>query len=531
MIPTKSRAQLFAEYADPIQLKYQRDPVRWAIERARVEIWSKQREILEAVRDHPKVAIKSCHSAGKSFTMGLLAAWWIDAHPQGDARFVSTAPTGAQVDGVLWNEINSHHVRVGDLPGHVNKREWYIGRFLAGVGRKPPDHSQAAFQGLHARKLLVIFDEAYGIPLHLWTEGSSLASNEGARMVAVGNPDGPGQFEKMCQPDSGWHVIHISYEHTPNFTDERVSDSLREMLIGESWVADRAREWGEDSALFTSKCRGDFPKQGSPWQVVPYAWAAQCRWLESAPSGEVEAGVDVGAGNDRTVVTIRQGPAILHQEFFTSPDPITTVGRIAVVLRDWKVVRAKVDSIGIGWGLYGALRESSAKHFPYKVGTAHNADIVPINVGMGATPGNEDRFTNRRAQMWWDIGRELSRLKNWDFSRLSQEQQDRLIHELTMPNYEIMDSKGKVKIEPKEKIIERLGVSPDLAESALLAFVPANWTADTAGATALFGAPSLLDSYSAGDLIQPGMAGVAGGGLGGSVGDWIGGRGGWVDGL
>lgn len=526
MIPTKSRAQIFADMADPIQLKYQRDPVRWAIERARVEIWSKQREIMEAVRDHPKVAIKSCHSAGKSFTMGLLAAWWIDAHPQGEARFVSTAPTGAQVDGVLWNEINSHHVRIGDLPGHVNKREWYIGRFLAGVGRKPPDHSQAAFQGLHARKLLVIFDEAYGIPLHLWTEGSSLASNEGARMVAVGNPDGPGEFEKMCQPDSGWHVIHISYRHTPNFTDEPVSALLKEMLIGRSWVEDRRHHWGEDSALFTSKCEGDFPKQGSPWQVVPYAWAAACRWLESQPSGEVEAGVDVGGGNDRTVVTIRQGPAILHVDVFTSPDPVTTVGRIASVLREWKVVRAKVDSIGIGWGIYGGLRESSSRHFPYKEGTAHEADIVPINVGMAPTPGNENRFLNRRAEMWWDIGRELSRLKNWDFSRLDQDTQNTLIHELTMPMYEIMDSKGRVKIEAKEKIIERLGASPDIAESALLAFVPANWAADIRAA-GLMSAPSLLDSYGAGDLIAPGV------GLSalGSAGSWSSGRGGWVDGL
>ena len=516
----KSRATLFAELANPIKRQYQRDPVRWAIERAKVEIWSKQREIMEAVRDHPRVAIKSCHSAGKSFTMGLLAAWWIDAFPQGDARFVSTAPTGAQVDGVLWNEINSHHVRIGDLPGHVNKREWYIGRFLAGVGRKPPDHSQAAFQGLHARKLLVIFDEAYGIPLHLWNEGSSLASNEGARMVAVGNPDGPGQFEEMCKPDSGWHVIHISYRHTPNFTDERVSQALSEMLISPGWVDDRRQAWGADSALFTSKCEGDFPQQGSPWQVVPHAWAAQCRWLESQPSGQVEAGIDVGAGNDRTVITIRRGPAILHMEVFTSPDPVSTVGRIANTLAEWRVESAKVDSIGIGWGIYGGLRSLSSKVNPYAKGMVHAADVVPINVGQSPTPGNEDRFVNRRAQMWWDIGRELSRLKNWDFSRLTEDQQNQLIHELTMPMYEIRDAKGKVQIEAKEKIIDRLGVSPDLAESALLAFVPSNWTADTSSVAAITDAPSLLSAYAATDAYQVPNHALIGGGVGSRSG-WL----------
>lgn len=490
----KTRAQLFAEYAVPADVKFRRDPVAWAVERARVEIWSKQREILEAVRDYPKVAIHSCHSAGKSYTMGLLTCWWLDAFPVGESRVISTAPTSKQVDAVLWNEINQHHQRLG-LRGHTNKREWYMGKFLAGLGRKPPDHVEAAFQGLHARYLLVLMDEAYGIPRHLWDEASSLASNENSRMVAVGNPDGPGYFEDICKPDSGWHIIHISYKHTPNFTDEQVSSRLREMLISEAWVADRRNAWGPDSALFASKCDGLFPASGSPWQVVPAAWANQCRWLESMPSGAIEAGIDVGAGNDRTVVTIRQGPAILHIQWFIDADPTRTTGAVANTLREWRVTSAKVDSIGIGWGVYGRLRELSRKVNPYSAEAMHDADVVPVNVGLPPSDGNEARFLNRRAEMWWDVGRENSRLKNWDFSRLDRDLQNQLIHELTMPEYQVLDSKGKIKIEAKEHVIQRLGVSPDLAESALLAFVPANWTAETR-TPALLAAPSLMDAYS-----------------------------------
>lgn len=508
----KSRAQLFAEYAAPQNVRWRRDPVSWATDRARVEVWSKQREILQAVRDHPKVAIRSCHSAGKSYTMGLLTCWWIDAHPAGEARVISTAPTSKQVDAVLWNEINQHHERLG-LQGHTNKREWYLGKFLAALGRKPPDHVEAAFQGLHARFLMVIFDEAYGIPLHLWNEGSSLASNENARMVAVGNPDGSGTFEDICKPGSGWHVIHISYQHTPNFTGEVVSDRLREMLISPGWVEDRRSVWGEHSALFQSKCEGNFPTVGSPWQVIPHDWIAQCRWLELAqsPTVPVEAGVDVGAGNDRTVVAIRRGGSILHIQSFVSPDPTTSVGEVARLLREWQVKTVKVDSIGVGWGVYGHLQSLSSHHRSPVRGVldvedraAHDANVVPINVALAATPGNEHLYYNRRAEMWF-LGRELSRTKHWDLSALNRDVQDQLIRELTMPEYEIMAAKGQVKIEAKERIIDRLGASPDLAEAALLAFVPASWAAETK-TNALLAAPSLLGAIGAGDLLAGGAS-------------------------
>lgn len=487
----KTRAQYFAELADPPQLKYRRDPSRWAIERARVEIWAKQREILEAVRDHERVAIPSCHSAGKSFTMGLLTCWWLDVHPVGEARVVSTAPTSKQVDAVLWNEINQHHARIG-LAGRTNKNEWYFGRYLAGLGRKPPDHVEAAFQGLHALYLMVIFDEAYGIPKHLWDEGSSLASNKNARMVAVGNPDGPGEFAEICKPGSGWYVIPISYRDTPNFTGEQVSDRLRDMLIAPSWVEDRRRKWGENSALFQSKCEGKFPSEGSPWDVIPHAWVARCRNLELQPTGDLEAGVDVGAGNDRTVVTIVQGPVVHDVFWFSDADPIRTVGAVANKLREWKVRRVKVDSIGVGWGVYGSLREQLRPAI----------DVIPINVALTSDAlgdDGEERFLNRRAEMWWDFGREACRNAQLDLSRLPEDVQDDLIHELSAPRYEILNARGKLKIEPKEDIISRLGVSPDLAESLLLARVPASWTAEvrTSGLLTL---PSLLDNLRPSDL-------------------------------
>lgn len=510
----KTRAQIFAERAAPPELRWRRDPVAWAEERAKLELWSKQKEILMSLVDNRNTAVKSCHSAGKSFISSVATCWWLDCHLPGTARVITTAPTSKQVDAVLWYEINKMHRRLG-LQGQCNLREWYIGSQMVALGRKPPDHQQAAFQGLHAEFLLVIYDEAYGIPRSLWNEGSSLASNAKARQLAIGNPDGPGAFQENCN-DGGWNVIHISYRNTPNFTEEAISGELADMLIHPDWVNERRMKWGESSALFVSKCEGDFPAiGGDPWQVIPRAWLDQCLFLDY-PAGQqpIEAGIDVGKTHDRTVVTVRQGRKITYIETFVNPDPMQTVAQLANVLREHQVQTAKVDSIGIGWGIYGRLRELSSVDNTTGNFTTHNANVVPINVSLRPTYGNEALYYNRRSEMWW-LGRELSRTKAWDFSALNLDQQTDLIHELTMARFEIVDSQGKVKVESNELIIKRLGNSPDLATAALLAFVPASWAGDTSTSTMLE-TPSLIGSISAFDAMTP-MHGVMSGlGIGGS---------------
>lgn len=475
----RSRAQVFADYASPPELAFRTDPVAWARDRVNVFMWSKQIEILESVRDNPRTAVHSCHQIGKSFSAALTVAWFLDCHAPGTAFAVTTAPTAAQVRAILWREINKLH-ETGGLRGRMNQTEWHIGSQLVAFGRKPSDYNNSSFQGLHAEHFLVVLDEACGIPKQLWDSASTLAANPTTgRILAIGNPDDPvGEFADNCKPKSGWNVIHVGAKQTPNFTGEYVPKQIANSLIHPDWYEDRKKKWGEESALFQSKCEGLFPTVGDPWQVIPLKWANNCRYTELIEShDEIEAGIDVGAGNDRTCIVVRRGPKVVHIEEFVSPDPVTTVGRLANVLHDWNVQHVKVDSIGIGWGLYGSLRTSSSKHNPTG-DTTHNASVVPINVGESPSVGNEKRFANKRAELWWDVGRENCRTNAWDLSGLGDDYLDDVIHELTMPKYEIVDSYGKVKIESKEKIRERLRASPDLAEALLLAFYRVNWQAE-----------------------------------------------------
>jgi hypothetical protein len=441
------------------------DPRGWAKNRAGIYLWSKQQEIIESVRDNPRVAVKSCHSTGKTFNAATLTCWWIDSHPLGSAFVLTTAPTGAQVKAQLWREINRIH-KGADLPGRLNLTEWFLENEMVAIGRKPDDNNQSAFQGQHARYMLVILDEACGIPDSLWIAAESIASNEHSRVLAIGNPDlRDSQFFIACESDK-WKVIHIGYWDTPNFTGEDVPSELKEMLVSQKWVQDRVDDWGEESALFYSKVRGEFPKVGAdPWKVIPYDMAIKCRYLEfpELEDDVRQGGIDIGAGNDRTVIYERVGMKAGRVEEFVSSDPVETVGQLVVKINEWDLEKVKVDTIGVGWGIYGQLKDLSTKH-NLTGETSHSAEVIGVNVAEQSSKPN--RFRNKRAELWWNTGRENSRLGLWDLSSVS----DDVIDELTTPKYEIMDAKGKIKIQPKEEVIDILNKSPDKAEALLLAF-------------------------------------------------------------
>lgn len=802
-----------ASLLDPKQLTYRHDPIKWAEERLKVELWSGQRSILESVRDNLQTAVHSCHEVGKSFIAALTVCWWLDCHPVGEAFVVTTAPTGAQVKSILWREINRMHESAG-LHGRTNLTEWYIGNELVALGRKPGEHNMSAFQGQHARFMLVVLDEAChddktdvltengwmpfadltgnerlitmdpstqvaeyqyptkiikkyydglmheytpekggnfcvtpdhtmfyqtqkggwhkriaqdlpnngakiprsikwnvpdtktitipsidaqgywgygdltlnfdlwaeflgwylsegsatehrvtltqtkpggldeiedlclmlgfdvnrydvclkisdmrlakylqqfgkqtvryvpdhmkkasvrqidifldayvkgdgyqkgngqiiytsskrmaddlqelvlktgvqsvaikryiggtvtgnidgrditstsdgwvvtrpgvstmmkiiksninhvpykgmvycatvpphhlimtrrnghvmwsgncGIPVSLWNEASTLTANEHGRTLAIGNPDEiKTEFGVVCHSPS-WNVIHIGYRDTPNFTDEPVSQKLKDVLIHPSWVEGRRQHWTEQSPLFQSKCEGVFPVN-TVNGIVPLLWIQNCTFNDLPETEPVEGGIDVGAGVDRMVITERRGMRLGRTYEFVDANPMRGVGELVMRINEWGMTRIKIDVIGVGWGICGRLKELSSKH--NRVGflngeTTHHAEIVPVNVANKSRYPN--KYVNLRAELWWEIGREYSRLNMWDLANIDED----TINELSVPKYEIVDSNGKIKVESKKAVRARMqGLSPDKADALLLAYYEKHHEIDTA---------------------------------------------------
>ncbi len=278
---------------------YRDNPVGFVEDVLKEHLWSKQREIAESVRDNQYTAVPSCHDSGKSFLAARLTAWWLETRPVGEAFVVTSAPTEEQVKVVLWREIGHAHRRA-HLRGRVTQKEWHMpaggGEEIVAYGRKPADYNPDAFQGIHAKYVLVILDEAGGVPRSLFQAAETITTNEHSRILAIGNPDHPGtQFQTVTQsPD--WHTIHISADETPNFTDEEVPDYLPELMLSPHWVETQARQYGTDSPRYISKVMGRFPQRpaGAVYEVDPgiHLWTGPL-----PPFKKYVGGLDYGGQN------------------------------------------------------------------------------------------------------------------------------------------------------------------------------------------------------------------------------------------
>lgn len=443
--------------------RYSADPVTWVTERLGQTVWSKQAQIMEAVRDHRKIAVRSGHGVGKSHVAALTGSWWIDTHPPGEAFVVTTAPTFPQVRAILWRYIRRIH-RVGGLVGRVNQTEWLIDDELVAFGRKPADHDESAFQGIHARYVLVIIDEACGVASQLWIAADALATNTDCRLFAIGNPDNSSShFRQVCRPDSGWHTIRISAFDSPNLTGEPVPPRVAQSLVSREWVEEKARDWGVDSPLYQSKVLGEF-SDDAPNKVVRFSDLSARRISPDTPCPAddllpVELGVDVGGGGDETVIRERRGRVAGREWTARTDRPETIAPMVLAAIRDTGATSVKIDSIGVGFGLVGELRNAAANGL-------HTARIVAVNVA--AASSEPKVYANLRAEIWWEIGREGSADPDgWDLSGMDNA--DTTIAQLTEPTWDL-DAKGRIRVEPKKDVIARAGRSPDNADALLLAY-------------------------------------------------------------
>jgi hypothetical protein len=438
------------------------DPVGWVDDKLGEFLWSTQREIAQSVVENRYTGVQSCHDSGKSFIASRLACWWLDVHPPGEAFVVSSAPTQTQVEAILWREIGRAH-RKGDLDGRITYGQvpqWKYGQEIVGYGRKPQDLSNreeamAAFQGIHARFVLIILDEAGGIPKWLFDAADALATNEAARVLAIGNPDDPHSHfvSKVMKPGSDWSQITIDGYETPNFTGEEVPDELRDLLLSKLWVEERKKRWGEASPLYISKVRGQAPEISDNTVFSPALLrAAQALELPGTDKGQY--GCDIARmGEDRTEVYRDRGGVIRHVASASKQDTMATTGMIAKLLKLRGDVPAQIDAVGIGAGVYDRLREQGLPAFEFNA---------------GSKPVDTERFVNRRAEVFWSL---RERMEDEEVDLPPDGEDDELIAQLGSLRF-FLDSRGRIAIESKDDMRKRGLPSPDKADAAAMAAVP-----------------------------------------------------------
>jgi phage terminase large subunit len=465
-----------------------------------------QKQILRTIVEHDRTAISACHDVGKSFTLATVVLWFMSCFP--GAKVITTAPTFNQVKNILWSEIRAGYARSKiPLGGKMNMTEWQMtkkGDWFA-LGFTPRNElsgesgqgSQSSFQGFHAPHILVIFDEATGIPKNIWTMAEGILTSGNVKFVAIGNPTSRASEFYKCFSSPEWAKINLSCFDSPNLiaNDIRDIDALtreidyvrslndqeaqarlasykvvKNYLLALKWVVAMGlpRKWGIDHPLFVSKVLGEFPAD-SDGTLIPLGVIekAQLRNYDPKEGDRKVLGVDVARyGADSTVLTALHDRKYLARKQMLKKDAIEVTGACIEMDREhgpFDVI--VVDETGVGGGVVDLLRNH------YK---ESNTEIRGVQ--FGAAPecdGNDQcdhsecvkaKFVNMKARMFRLLADDL---KAPDGLCLAQE--DVYLDELPTILYHF-DHKGRMVIESKDDYKKRTGrKSPDDADSLALA--------------------------------------------------------------
>ena len=459
----------------------QAHPVEWIQRMLHADLWGKQGEIARSVRDNRYTTVKACHAAGKTFPAAQIALWFLFSHYP--SKVITTAPTNRQVYSLLWSEIRTAHARAErrgtPLGGEPLKTRFELGPDWFAEGFAVREYDQDRISGYHAPYLLVIVDEASGVPDMVFDALEGLMSTGHARMLSIGNPiRATGRFRDAFSM-STHNCISIPAWDTPNFdglTREQVlegrdlpddSDLPRPYLITPRWVYERAQpgDWGVDSVQFRTRIDAGFPEGDQEADsVIPMSVLVNSKGIKFPEDTEpVQLGVDVARyGDDKSVIAVRHGRRAEKAIRMAKKDTMHLVGRVVSEAQSigWdRVTTIRVDLVGMGAAPVDRMRELQREGI-----IPGHVDIVAVNVGQKS---RNREYVRVRDEIWFGM-RDLMSSGQVDVSGMSEE----ALEELAAPRFSMM-STGKKKVEPKDEIKRpnRLGRSPDEADAWILAFV------------------------------------------------------------
>ena len=425
-------------------------PVRFVRDKLGAKPWKKQEEILDAVRDNTRVAVRSCNGSGKTFIAAHAVLWWLMSFP--DSLVITTAPTEHQVRDVLWREIRRvYHGNEHLIGGKLLRTSLELGdkHYAQGLSTNTPER----FQGFHEGNILFVVDEASGVREGIFEAIEGSMTSDHARMLLLGNPTSlSGYFyEAFHRRRSLWQTIHISASETPNVKEGKV---LMPNLVTPKWVEDAKVNWGEDSPMYQIRVLGDFPSESEDTlislKIIESAVEGEDPTPEIQDDAEVELGVDVARfGSDRTVICVRQGDRVIDIASYVKKDTMETAGLVKASVKRYSPAHVRVDVIGVGAGVVDRLNELGVP------------GVTGINVAQRAT--NPEHFANLKAELYDGLRERFQQ------GRIRIPNNQKLISELASIRYSFTSS-GQTRLEDKDELRGRGQPSPDMADALMLAF-------------------------------------------------------------
>ena len=291
----------------------------------------------------------------------------------------------------------------------------------------------------------VVLDEVAQMKPFVWGEiiRPALADRNGWA-VFIGTPKGINLFSELYdkalalskKEDTEWAVMLYSVDQTGVINEKELA-SLREEMSENEFRQEFLCDF--NAANDNSLISVDLVREatGRHYRETEY---------KAAP---LIFGVDVARfGNDSTVIFKRQGLVAFEPIIIKKFDSVQVADIVAMHIDKDKPDAVFVDS-GQGQGVIDHLRRSLG----YKV----------TEVPFGASAIDAGHYANRRIEMW-------DKMAQWLREGGAIPPNTLLQADLTAPTYGYTVGKNLKILESKDKIKERIGRSPDLADALALTF-------------------------------------------------------------
>lgn len=415
-----------------------------------------QDEFLQAFKEAPRHSVRSGHGVGKGATIAILALWFVSTHY--DAKAVLTANSQDQLRDNNWPEIKKwHRLLPAELKDQIAIEEERIFVKAAPgmvflVRRTASRDRPEALQGIHAKHVLYIVDEASGVPDIVFEVAQGSLSTDGAMAALFSNPTRANGFFFKTHTELRhlWRGWVVNAETVPH---------------AQASVKEFAASYGKESNKYRVRVLGEFPTSDDE-TVVPL------HTIESALGRDVAAtpvwpiwGLDVARyGDDRSCLVKRQGntlaaapkvwknknnvqlAALVEQEYRATPNHM-------------KPREIWVDVIGNGSGVFDILAAPGRE--TQRVMRACNVSTSPLASAIDYRLRDELWF---RARDWFASATVCFPIQpSPEEQALVQE----LVSELATPMFDFTAG-GKRVVEPKDEFKKRLGKSPDLADAFIM---------------------------------------------------------------
>lgn len=168
------------------------------------------------------------------------------------------------------------------------------------------------------------------------------------------------------------------------------------------------------------------------------------------PSTKKIVSVDPAMGGDECPVYAFENSQIIDTLILNHKDTMKITGEIILFMAKHNINDVAIDVIGIGAGIADRLSELGKR-------------VIRIN--SSESSANQNKFLNRRAEMWWYVSQVIQDRK------IVYPADELLRKQLSSVRYKVINSNGKIQMEHKPDVKKRLGSSPDRAD----AFVYGIW--------------------------------------------------------